>query len=157
MRLPIRTRLTVIFGALMLIVIAAMGIFIYEGLGSRLNGAIDDGLRSRAQVILGGIGDSGINFADESSLIESEKAFAQVVARNGELLEASADVRRPLLTSSEIRSLRSPRFFETELVVGADDDHHRTFIGRDRQKTQALDARRPRPTTKLCFKEARRT
>ena len=50
--LSIRVRLTVAIAAALLFVLALLGLFVYLRVGSDLNNQIDDGLTSRAEVLV---------------------------------------------------------------------------------------------------------
>ena len=56
MSLPIRTRLTLVSALMIAIVLAAAGAFLYLRLRSDLVHAVDVGLRSRADTLLGADG-----------------------------------------------------------------------------------------------------
>lgn len=125
MRLPIRARLTLVTVALMAIVIAALGLFLYLRFSTDLMDAVDAGLRSRAQVVSAGLDDSGVRFVDEQTLIESDEAFAQVLARDGSVIESSSGLTRPLLDPDTVGSLRRPTFLATTLDIDHEAVHAR--------------------------------
>jgi heavy metal sensor kinase len=125
MRLPIRTRLTLVSVVLIAAVIAALGLFLYLRFSADLLDAVDTGLRSRAEVILAGLDDSGLQFADQQSLTESDESFAQILARDGSVVEATSGLGQPLLAPSVVASLRRTTFFETTLFADREPVHAR--------------------------------
>ncbi len=87
MRLPIRTRLTLISGALMAVVLIALGSFVFLRMQAELVAAVDAGLRSRADVLLARIGEGGL--IGGGALVEGDEAFAQLLDANGRVLQSS--------------------------------------------------------------------
>ncbi len=51
-RIPIRLRVTLVFAAVMAVVLAATGLFLYLRLESSLNRSIDQDLQSRSQQLI---------------------------------------------------------------------------------------------------------
>lgn len=87
MRLPIRARLTLISGALMAVVLVALGSFVFLRMQVELIAAVDAGLRSRADVLLARIGEGG--FIGGGALVEGDEAFAQLLDADGRVLQSS--------------------------------------------------------------------
>ncbi|MGQ0669844.1 MAG: histidine kinase dimerization/phospho-acceptor domain-containing protein, partial [Actinomycetota bacterium] len=111
--MPIRARLTVVFAGLMALVLAGSGIFLYVRFRADLLNTVDAGLRSRAEVLLAGIDESGIQFGEEGRLIEPGEAFAQILAPDGSVLQASPGLgTRPVIPPSALSGLGAPRFLE---------------------------------------------
>src|SRR5262245_13995470 len=97
MSLPIRTRLTVVSAVMIAIVLVAAGSFLYLRLRSDLVRAVDDALRSRADVLLGANGD--LVAPTMPTLVESDEAFAQVIGRDGAILASTDGIDdAPLVT-----------------------------------------------------------
>src|SRR5919205_442076 len=122
MSLPLRTRLTLVFTAGAAVLLAALGAFLYLRLGHDLMAGIDLDLRSRAQVVLGAL-DHGrpALIGAEGHLIDPDEAFAQVLSPEGRILDSSSAVAgAPMLSSSELRTVRGQAFFTTR-VRGVDD------------------------------------
>jgi len=119
MRLPIRTRLTLISTAMMAVVLFAAGAFLYLRFKADLIQAVDAGLRSRAEAIVGALGRS--DQLPGGTLIEPDEAFAQVLGADGSLIESSAGLLdRPLLGPGELAGLEKPRSFGIVVPVGTD-------------------------------------
>ncbi len=122
-RLPVRLRLTLVFAIAMAVVLAAAGGFLYLRVASHLEGALDQGLRSRAEdltalVLRGGsLEDTG------GTLIERGESFAELVSSTGVVLDSSASIGRArLLTSRElIRASRAPVFADRPSVRGLNE------------------------------------
>jgi two-component system OmpR family sensor kinase len=114
MRLPIRTRLTLVSAALMAAVLAAAGAFLYFWLQADLLDAVDAGLRSRAETLLGSLDRSDPTLGGRGGLVEPDDSFAQVLGPDGEIIGSSPGLEtRSLLTRADVAGLRgSPRFLE---------------------------------------------
>jgi two-component system OmpR family sensor kinase len=113
MSLPIRTRLTIVSAALMAAVLAASGAFLYLQLRADLLGAVDAGLRSRADVLLGSLEVAGGEVGEQGSLAEPDDAFAQLLGAEGEIVETSPGLAaRPLLARAELAGLDGPLLLE---------------------------------------------
>jgi two-component system OmpR family sensor kinase len=101
-RLPIRTRVTLVFAAVMAVLLAGLGAFIYERFRSDLNDSIDEGLRARADQVTRqaqalGPGGSG------TPLVQREESLAQVLSPDGHVLETGPLLgRTPLLDASDL-------------------------------------------------------
>jgi two-component system OmpR family sensor kinase len=111
MPLPIRARLTLVSAVLMAVVLAGAGIFVYLRLEADLLDAVDAGLRSRAETILGSRVSSALE--QGAGLVEADDAFAQVLGSGGEVIQSSRGLRGgPLLTRREVAGLAAPAFIE---------------------------------------------
>jgi heavy metal sensor kinase len=108
MRLPIRARLTLVSGALLAVVLIALGSFVFLRMQAELIAAVDAGLRSRADVLLARIGEGGL--VGGGALVEGDEAFAQLLDANGRVIQSSDGLTdEPLL---------EPDAVEGEIVVG---------------------------------------
>src|SRR5262250_2820094 len=85
MRLPLRVRMTLIFGVGMAIVLASLGAFVYLRIKGDLLAAVDAGLRSRAQLLANEAGRAGESGGDlgEGRLADPDEAFAQILDASG--------------------------------------------------------------------------
>jgi two-component system OmpR family sensor kinase len=122
-RLPIRLRVTLAFTAAMAVVLIAVGLFLYLRLEAQLDSSINNGLRSRAGEVGAfartsktGLGSHG------TSLIEQDESFAQVLSRDGRILDSTPQLKdRPVLTPAEVRrAAASPIFVEQSGLPGID-------------------------------------
>lgn len=119
MRLPIRARLTLAFAAMMAVVLVAAGLFLFLRLRSDLLQAVDAGLRSRGQAIVGELRRSAPLTA--GILIETDEAFAQVLGTDGGVIDSSPGLQdQPVLAAASLAGLHQPRFF-TVTVRAAND------------------------------------
>jgi heavy metal sensor kinase len=110
MRLRIRTRLTLISTGMTAVVLVAAGAFLYLRLQADLLRAVDDGLRSRAQEIVGVLERSAGSLGSGVTLIEPDEAFAQVMDTDGRLIDSSPGLpERPI---AAVAGLTEPRFSE---------------------------------------------
>jgi two-component system OmpR family sensor kinase len=119
MRLQIRTRLTLAFAALMAVVLAAAGVALFVRFRTDLFQAVDAGLRSRGQAVVGELQHSAPLTA--GVLIETDEAFAQVLGIDGQVIESSPGLQRePVLTAADLAGLQEPRFFSIEVRAAND-------------------------------------
>lgn len=118
MQLPIRTKVGLASAVSIAAVLLVAGLYVYLRVDRDLIHTLDKGLSSRAQTLLAGIDDSGIDFSDESSLIESDEAFGQVVSLDGEVIESSSGLKdEPLVAVTRLRQLDEPRYFTSEVAT----------------------------------------
>ncbi|HEX9717334.1 MAG TPA: HAMP domain-containing protein, partial [Actinomycetota bacterium] len=118
MRLPIRARLTLVSAALMAVVLAASGGFLYFRLRADLLEAVDAGLRSRAEALQANLEGSDTALGQGGGLVEPGDAFAQVLGPDGEVIESSPGLRTgPMLTRADVAGVGGPRFFERSVVT----------------------------------------
>jgi signal transduction histidine kinase len=125
-RLPIRLRVAAAFAVAMALVLAGTGAFVYGRLGADLSHALDQDLRVRAQDLSALVREPGASLRTEAGsgrLVEQGESFAQLLARDGRVLDATRPLgRRSLLSSGELRSARSrPRFVDVPSVPGLDE------------------------------------
>jgi signal transduction histidine kinase len=105
-RLSLRLRLTLAFVLTMALVLAAAGTFLYVRLGSALDEQIDSTLRTRADDVAALV--RGGSALGDSRLAESDESFAQVLASDGRVRDATSGVgASPLLTSAELDRARN--------------------------------------------------
>jgi heavy metal sensor kinase len=115
-RLPIRARLTLISAALMALVLAVSGVFLYLRLRADLLEAVDSGLESQAAALLPNVLRSDGSLGVGGGLIDPGDAFAQVLGTGAVVLQSSPGLRSaPLLTEAEVAGLRGPRFLERDV------------------------------------------
>jgi heavy metal sensor kinase len=146
MRLPVRTRLTLVFAGMSLVVLVVAGAALLIRFRVELRRTVDQGLRSRAASI-GADPLLGI-----AAIPPGDDIFGQLVRRDG-TMESSANIPgEPLLPSETLASLDMPTFFDEEvrmiedrvparllgvpspdgsvLVVGMDVDDQREAVAR---------------------------
>jgi two-component system OmpR family sensor kinase len=121
-RIPIRLRLALVFAAAMAVVLAGAGWFAYSRVSADLSRALDQDLRGRGQDLSALVAHGGSVRTTEGSLIESGESFAEVVAADGSVLDATQPIARNLLTRSELAAARSePVFTNRPSVPGLDE------------------------------------
>jgi two-component system, OmpR family, sensor kinase len=124
-RLPIRVRVTAVFALATALVLAASGLFLYLRLGSHLTTSLDRGLRVRAQDLGALVRNPGASLANDTSsrLIEAGEAYAELLAPDGRVLDATPSLRGvPLLSRTEARrALRESFYGERRRVPGLDE------------------------------------
>lgn len=105
MRLPIRTRLTLLFAGLTAVVLGVAAAALLIGFRAALSSTVDDGLVSRYEALA----------ADPagriSGLPRSDEEFAQFLRFDGTLVTTAGPTER-LLPGSVTRTLSVPRFFD---------------------------------------------
>ena len=118
---PIRLRVTLAFTVAMAVLLVAIGFFLYLRLESQLDESIDNGLRSRAGEVgaLARTTEPGLD-SRRASLIEQDESFAQVLTRDGHVLDSTPQLRgRPVLSSGELeQAMVSPTFSERSGLPG---------------------------------------
>jgi len=112
--IPIRVRVTLAFAAVMALLIAGLGLFLYLRLGDNLDHEIEQALRSRAADIAASVQQSDARLAQSgrSTLIEPGENLAQVLDRNGRIVDGTLSTRsRPVLSDSQRRQALNGTIF----------------------------------------------
>ena len=122
-RLPVRIRLTLAFTAVMAIVLAAVGMFVYARVGSDLDEALDQSLRTRADQLAAVAGSSRLGAELGERLVESDEGFAQVLGTDGRVVDGTPGFERePLLSRSDVARAREEAIFvDRDSVAGFDE------------------------------------
>ena len=103
-RLPIRLRVTAAFAVAMAVVLAALGWFLYARLESHLRTELDTSLQVRADDLATLVREHGSLAPSGRGLIEPGESFAQLLDRNGNVLDATRPLRvAPLLDAAAIK------------------------------------------------------
>ena len=103
-RMPIRVRVTAAFAVAMSIVLAASGWFLYARLESHLRTELDTSLQVRADDLAALVREHGSLAPSGRGLIEPGESFAQLLDRNGNVLDATRPLRvAPLLDAAAIK------------------------------------------------------
>ena len=104
-------------------VLLAVGLFVYAQVGSDLDAALDNSLRSRADDIATVADGAGLGAADEDRLVAADESLAQVIGPGGTVLYSSRGIgERALLGADELaRARRGPIFIDRESVAGFDE------------------------------------
>jgi heavy metal sensor kinase len=114
MRLPIRTRLTLVFASLSLIVLAVAGAALLIGFRAELDRTINQGLESRAESA------RADPLGEIAAIPEGEDVFAQLIRADGSV-ESSANLPSdPLLPAATLASLRGATFLDREVRMVED-------------------------------------
>ena len=128
MRLPLKLRLTLVFGVGMAVLLVGLGTYSYCRVAADLLASVDAGLRSRAQVLANSIAraDGSNGVLGEGKLIDPDEAFAQILDDSGGVVDASSAVSgAPLLTAEEIREISRPMFVTRQIDAADPDDPFR--------------------------------
>lgn len=127
-RVPIRWRLTILSALVMTVVLEGTGFILHQRLSSDVLAAVDSGLRSRAATIAAGVGESGTSFGEGGTLVEPDQAFAQILDRQGAIVDSSAALAdRPLLPPAQAAAVSTPTFTNTTLDLGEEPIRVRLF------------------------------
>ena len=111
--MPIRVRLTLVFALAMAAVLIATGVFLVLRMHSELTTALDVGLRSRAQTLVAAVEGGDPDLAAGDPLVEEDEAFAQILDRDGSVLDSSPILEgRPLLAPGALREVNGTTFVE---------------------------------------------
>ncbi len=123
-RVSIRLRVTLVFVAVMALVLGATGVFIYLRFSSELDATINAGLRSRASDVASLIkeADSGLREGHQN-LVGRTESFAEVLDPGGRVSDSSLVAgQHVLLTPPEMqRALRGPTFLDRGPLPGLQD------------------------------------
>jgi heavy metal sensor kinase len=128
-RIPIRIRLTLAFALAIGVVLAVLGVVVYERFEDSLNDNTDQSLRSRATDIAAVIEQSGPRLsASAARFVESDESFAQILAADGRLVDGTRDAQsRPLLTPDEVERAREEPLTLSRTGAVDEDDPARMF------------------------------
>jgi two-component system OmpR family sensor kinase len=106
---------TLVFAAVMALVLGATGVFVYLRFSSELDATINAGLRSRASDVAALVkeGDAGLREGNQT-LVGASESFAEVLDAGGNVTDASRSVGgQALLTPAESRrALREPVYVD---------------------------------------------
>ncbi len=100
-RVPTRLRLTLVFAAMMLLVLAVTGVFVYLRFGAELDRSIDLNLRTQEAAlvpVLAGT-EAGLTSAVQSPLFRGHESFVQVLDARGHVIGATPGLRNSSLLS----------------------------------------------------------
>lgn len=124
-RLSVRIRVTLALTAVMAVVLAATGLFVYLRLASELDATVDQGLRARAGDLSALVGNRQVSMTPvgRSLLTEEGENLAQVLSSSGRVVDSTPTLRgAPFLTSGELaRALRRTTRLYGKRVPGEGD------------------------------------
>ena len=118
-----RIRLTLAFTAVMAVVLIAVGLFVFARVGSDLEAALDNSLRSRADDLAALAGGGRLGSSDQDRLVASDESLAQLIGPGGRVVYSSAGLSGgPVLTKDELaRARQGPLFVNHDSVAGFDE------------------------------------
>jgi len=114
--------MTAAFALAMTLLIAAMGVFVYERQESNLDEIVNTSLRSRSDDVAALVrsSDSTRSVVGGPRLVESDEGFIQILTPTGRLVDGTTENRRPALQPDEARqAAREPLMVERH-VAGVD-------------------------------------
>ena len=118
-RLPIRLRVTGAFAVAMAVVLAALGWFLYARLDSHLRTELDTSLQVRADDLAALVREGGSLVPSGRGLIEPGESFAQLLSRDGRVLDATRPLRRTTLLDAA--AIRGPTYENRPAVPGLNE------------------------------------
>ena len=118
-RLPIRLRVTAAFALTMALVLAALGWFLYARLESHLQTELDTSLQVRADDLRALVREGGSLAPSGRGLIEPGESFAQLLGRDGRVLDATRPLRRTALVDAA--AITRPTYENRPSVPGLDE------------------------------------
>src|SRR5258705_8260153 len=103
MHLPLKLRLTLVFGVGMAVVFVGLGTYGYRRVEADLLASVDAGLRPRAQALANSVGrsDEANGGLAEGKLIGPDEGLAQVLHDSGRIVDASSAVSSGPLLKAE--------------------------------------------------------
>ena len=123
--LPIRLRITAAFALAMAVVLTGSGLFLYLRLSSHLALALDRELQLRAQDLAALVSQPGASLVQDSAsrFVERGESYAQLIALNGRVVDATQPLgRTPLLSAVELRATeRGPVYVDEPPVPGLNE------------------------------------
>ncbi|MGH2691971.1 MAG: sensor histidine kinase [Actinomycetota bacterium] len=115
MGLPIRTRLALVSGGLVALLLLGMGTFLYVRLEVDLLDAADETLLARAASINDDLASGSIEITELPGA--GDENFAQLLSSDGHLLATSGSVTDRLVPSEVVAGSAGPRFVDTEVLT----------------------------------------
>ena len=116
--------MTLVFAAVMALVLGATGVFVYLRFSNELDATINAGLRSRAGDLSSLVeeADSGLR-EGRRSLVGRDESFAEVLGSDGRVVDSSLAVgRQALLTRPELRrARRGPVYVDRGPTAGLEE------------------------------------
>jgi heavy metal sensor kinase len=122
-RLPLRLRLTLVFAFAMALVLTGAGWFVHARVADDLTQSLDQELRSRAQDVSALVTHGGSLRTGGVALVERGETFAELVGRDGSVLDATSPIGTELLlTPAQLqRAGTKPTFVDRPSVPGLDE------------------------------------
>ncbi len=122
-RLPIRFRLTALFAVAIAVVLTAAGAFVYHRVATDLGAALDQELGLRAQDLSALVSREGSLRATGTPLLERGESFAELLAGDGHVLDATVPIGRlRLLTAVQLKRARNkPIYVNRPSAPGLDE------------------------------------
>jgi heavy metal sensor kinase len=127
-RLPIRIKITLAFAGAMALVLVATGLFLYLRLGSELDSAIDEGLRSQEADVAALVqqSDSALREAQLNPLSGQSESLAQVLDRRNRIIDSTPQLQHTsLLTPAQLqRAQQGAVTFDQQSVTPSEGRLH---------------------------------
>jgi hypothetical protein len=118
MRLPIRTRLTLVFAVLMMAILGVAGAFVYHTFAAQLDRVINGRLTALAKELAADIKDGETAVLQDFGDGDSEGFFGQVLNKDGGIVEKQDIASGPLLAPRDLQMGAEGAYFEKPIGVG---------------------------------------
>lgn len=115
--IPIRLRLTLAFGVVMGIVLAAMGVFVYLRVGSALIGTVDQTLRSQSAEAVSNVDRHEPTLTDRD--VAGGTTLAQLVTSEGKVVRSNPVGLAPLLQPADVRAVLGGAALQRSITLQA--------------------------------------
>jgi heavy metal sensor kinase len=139
-RIPIRIRVTLAFAIVMALLLAALGVFIYDRVDSQLNETIDQGLQGRMNEAIRITRQSDPDELREGRLLaESEESFGQILTASGSVLDTTSQLGpKPALDAIDRSRASTGQVFVERNDLPGSDAPARLLAGPVRAEDQNL-------------------
>jgi len=128
-RLPIRTRLALVFALVMTLVLAALGTFLFLRLRSSLDDRVNERLEIRRAALAAVVTSRGENGLADVRFVGGDDGFAQVLGPDGAIVASfGREARVQLLDDAERRRAAAGRLVVERTVVSDDGDPEPTRL-----------------------------
>jgi two-component system OmpR family sensor kinase len=152
---PLRIRLALLFSLAMALVLAGVGWFAYARIGSDLGHNLDQELRGRAQDLTALVRHGGSLRSTDGRLLESGESFAQLVAADGHVVDATPPLGESLLDGEQLAHARHGALFVNRpSVPGLDEPARMLAVPLGRRVLVAGATRENRAETLSSVRDA---
>lgn len=116
--MAVRTRVAIVYAAIMAAVLGATSVFLLARLRSDLRSAVEAGLRSRADVLLRDVAAEFEDIGRGDGVVDEAEVVAQILGSDGRVLESAVPVGdRALLGRRDLSALGTIGTFERDVTV----------------------------------------
>lgn len=129
--MAVRTRVALFYAFIMAVVLAGASVFLLSRLRADLRSAIDNGLRSRAAIVLRDVNEEFQDVGAHEGVIDESEVIAQILGPRGNVLESTTSLdSASLLSAAEAEALVSKASFDKAVRVRGDSEMSRLYAVR---------------------------